>query len=120
LDKALSIKLSSPRIRPSHVPLWKSSLLVSPIPSETKLAYPLRAFWTSEENIDIQLIVKVHEHAADMLFEVFRHFTDMTSEKLIDLIDIFCVHNVTAGVKNEGRFPVFIALLLSNVNGFSD
>jgi len=66
-------------------------------------------------NDKVQFVLETLSHDTNMLFEVFRHFTDMTPEKLIDLLDIFCVHGTSAGVK----IPVFIALLLSNVNGFS-
>jgi hypothetical protein len=66
-------------------------------------------------NDKVELMLEILGHDTDMMFEVFRHFTDMMPEKLIDLFDIFCVHGTSAVVK----IPVFFALLLFNVNGFS-
>jgi len=64
----------------------------------------------------IQFMLKILSHDAYMLFEVFRLFSNVMTEKLIDLFDVFCVHGASAVVE----ISVFIALLLSNVNGFSE
>jgi hypothetical protein len=47
----------------------------------------------------IQFMLKILGHDADMLFEVFRHFSNVMTEKLIDLFDVFCVHGTSAVVK---------------------
>jgi hypothetical protein len=52
-------------------------------------------------NNDIQLMLKILGHDANMLFEVLRYIIDMPPEKFIDLSYIFSIHDISTVAKDE-------------------